>query len=446
MPSRKHRPRVAILSFVLAIFVVMGPFYFMFYQPQPLNFNTTTKPTWTGIISFWDLPNFDSKKGTNFGWINEKIKQFERKNPGVFIDFNPIASENGSEFIEESIKNGEAPDIVPIGIDTNILTKGNFVPLNEHLPTNELKRFNERIINALTVENEVLALPWMVTTYTMMINMELFRERGVKPPEDGNWTYDEFIATSRQLTYDSRGGDKIDHFGFHSFIEPGYYNMWGILLSDGADIFDENQNYVFTGKEAISGVQKVIDLKHAHGITPESFGEDNAAAAWTRFLKKQDVAVYPVGLWGVNALEQLNNQGEGFEYRTANFPIGNGSTPVIMTSGIGAYAITQQEDPEKLKMCLEFIKFLTDDSHQEELHRLGAFPVKNDIDNIYENQIYMSNIQAQLDNIKIINPHPRWKEIDTIIQEEIKKGILEKKNAEQVVNDAYTEIKQILKN
>jgi len=100
----------------------------------------------------------------------------------------------------------------------------------------------------------------MMTTYGMMLNTDLFQERGVELPTDGMWTYEEFVEKLQTLTYDAKGRGKTTHFGFNSFIYPQYYNIWGIILSDGAEIFNDKMEYTFNDERAKSGVQKVIDI------------------------------------------------------------------------------------------------------------------------------------------------------------------------------------------
>jgi len=446
MSRKKYSSGMIILSFLLSIFTLVAPVYFYIFHPESLDFNTKRKePAWTGIITLWDFPRFDSKKGTNFGWIYERISAFEKMNPGVYIDFTPLSSDKGNEKIEAAIHNDGLPDIVPIGSNNSILANNTLIPLNKYLTKQEIGSYNSSILKSLTYNEQIFALPWMVNTYTLVLNLDLFRGKGVEPPLDGRWTYEEFVEKLKQLTFDSgEGRGKEDYYGFNGAINPGYYNMWGIILSDGADIFDQTGKYVFNDDRAVSGVQKLIDLKQTHMVTPKDFGEKSPNQAWTSFFKEKNIATFPVGTWGLKALDRLSSQGEGFNYTIASFPTGKNQEPIMMASDIGAFGIRSQEDIEKIKMCVEFIKFLADEKYQEELHRLGAFPVKNSMKNIYEGQVEMSKIQENLKYIKIFNLHPRFREVDEILQNEIILGVMGKKKAEKVVKDADTKIKELL--
>lgn len=445
---KKHRKKIWIFFtyILLFIFILGGPYYFINFSPEVVDYDIDLHHSdWTGIISFWDFPRLDKKSGTNFRWIYEKIETFEKANPGVYIDFTPLDWERGAIKLDTAIKVGNIPDIVPITSNYSIFGQGVLETLEEHLTAEEIKSFRKNAIDAVTYNGHIWGMPWMISTYTMVLNLDLFKEKGVAPPIDGKWSYEEFIEKLQQLTYDSKGNGKIDHFGFNSFIQSGYYNTWGILLSDGGEIFDSSLKYVFYDEKALSGLQKLMHLKEKYGVTPLNFGENTSNIAWTSFYKDKNIAVYPVGTWALNVLENLKNQGEGFEYTIAHYPTGKLETPMAINSGVGAYGISKQEDKEKLKMCVKFLKYLSDDEHQKELGRLGVLPVKKTVGNIYENDPLMTMIYHNIDHIKVIPPHPHWKEIDAILQNEIRMGLLEKKTAEEVLRDAKENIETFLR-
>ncbi|AKL96709.1 carbohydrate ABC transporter substrate-binding protein, CUT1 family [Clostridium aceticum] len=430
---------------VLILFIAGGPFYLSKFHPRDRDYNVTKKEAeWRGVISFWDYPRLDRKTGTNFRWIYEKIRAFEKENPGVYIDFKPLDWERGGIKLDTAIKMGNPPDVLPIGSDYSILSKEVLQPLDPYLTAEEVSSFKEDAIKAVSYDGHIWGLPWMMSTYTMVLNLDLFNERGVEPPVDGNWTYEEFIEKLQQLTYDSKGNGKIDHFGFNSFIQSGYYNIWGILLSDGGEVINNNFQYAFYDEGALTGLEKLIDLKHKYKVTPPDFGENTSNAAWTNFYKDKNIAVYPVGTWALNVLENLKNEGVGFDYQVANYPTGKLGNPLTMTSGIGAYGIYKQEDREKLEVCIKFLKYLADEKHQEELNRLGVFPVKKEVGNIYQDDPMMTQIYENAETAKIIPPHPYWKEIDRILQNEIRMGVLENRSSQQVIKEAQEKVEVML--
>ncbi|KAB3533520.1 ABC transporter substrate-binding protein [Alkaliphilus serpentinus] len=434
-----------LLFILLFIFIILGPFYFFRNRPLEVDFNESQEETyWRGIISLWDYPRLDRLTGTQYRWIREKINSFERKYPGVYIDLTPIDWEKGPVQLETALKLGNPPDILPVGSDYTIIASGKLEALDQYMTVDEIRSFRQEAIRAVTYNGKILAMPWMMNTYGLLLNLDIFQQRGVEPPKEGIWTYEEFVEKLQLLTFDSKGGDQIDYYGFNSFVSPGYYNLWGIFLSDGATVINEELAYVFNGDLAISGLNKVMDLKYQYHVTHPAFGENTSNQVWESFYKDQRVAVIPSGTWALNVLENLRNSGNGFSYGVALFPTGALGKPVSMSNTFGSYGISHQEEEEKLKMCVAFLKHLVEDDHQQQLYRLGVFPVKSSVGNIYMGDPMMSMLYTSLENTIIIPPHPYWKDIDAALQKEIHQGLLGKKNVPQLLKDAEDNIKALI--
>lgn len=427
-----------ILIITVCAFIIFGPFYFIDHRPTE-DAKTVDEDEFKGVITFWDYPHLDITKGTRFGWILSKIKKFERENQGVYIQFKSL---NDPVEIETAIKTGTQPDIGPVANDFSVVSKGVLEPVDEYLSKEEWNDYKEQALKSVQYDGKTWGFPWMMTTYTMLLNIDLFNEKGVEIPKDGDWTYDEFVESLKQLTYDKDGDGKVDVYGFHSFIGSNDYNIWGILLSDGAKIFDRKTfEYKFNDKKAMSGIKKFTDLKTVHKVTADDFGESSEGKAWESFYKEKRVAVYPSGTWAINVLEKLREKGQGFEFDVANYPVGQKGTSVSICKNTSAYGIFKQEDEKKLKMCVKFLKFLSKDEYQEELVKLGGFPVKKSIGEIYEDHYIMSKIEKSLEHTESIPRHPKWSMIEDVIQSQIRQVLMKNKSVKDAIKDAEMKIR-----
>ncbi|QZY56022.1 extracellular solute-binding protein [Crassaminicella profunda] len=440
MKKRKVGFGTFFLCLLLCAFIIFGPFY-LIGKKKPKNIEGKKEEAFKGVIILWDYPHLDTKSGTRYGWMLNKIKKFEKDHPGVYIELKSLNLKSGPFKIETAIQTKTYPDIAPVATDYSIIHQNVLEPVDKYLSKKELADYKPQALSAVQVDGKVWGFPCMMTTYTMLLNLDLFHEKGVTPPKDGKWTYDEFVKSLKKLTYDEDGDEKIDVYGFHSFIGVNDYNTWGILLSDGAKIFDKkNTHYEFNNKKAVSGLNKLVNLKLKYKVTPDDFGENSEKESWERFYKEKKVAVYPTGTWAVNALNKLKSKGEGFEFDVANYPIGNVGEPVAICKNTSAYGIFKQEDKKKLKMCVEFLKFITQEKFQEELNRLGTFPVKKSVGEIYKNDPYMSKIEKSLVYTKNIPNHPHWLAIEDIIQSQIRQVLLHNKSVEDALKDAEKKI------
>lgn len=442
MKKKKLGPFMALFYLLFLAFILFGPFYFIEHRlkddAKDIN---DEKGHWKGVITLWDYPRLDITNGTRYGWITSKIKQFEKENPGVYIELKPIDWKSGPIEIETAVKMRTYPDIAPVGSDFTVIAQNVLEPIDRYLSATEINSYKTQALSAVRYNEKTWGFPWMMTTYTMILNMDLFHEKGLRPPQDGNWTYDEFVETLKKLTYDKDGDGENDVYGFHSFIGLNDYNTWGILLSDGAEIFDKDGlHYAFYDRRAKGGLKKLADLKLVHKVTPDDFGENTEAQAWESFYKEKKIAVYPTGTWAINVLRNLQKQGKGFNFTVANYPIGKKGVPVAIAKTTSAYGIFKQEDQEKLEMCVKFLKFISQDKYQKELNRLGVFPVKKNIGEIYKEDRIMNTIEKSLAYTQSVPPHPNWLTIEGFIQSQIRQVLLGNKSIEEALRDAKKKI------
>src|SRR5690554_4866548 len=215
MKKKGHKKILkTILCLLLVAFIILGPYYLMTYRPHDVDYGNKkdNEPQWEGIINFWDYPRLDQKTGTNFGWMREKIRAFEKSNPGVYINFKPLDWEKGPIQVNTAVKMGNLPDIIPIGSDYSIISKDVLEPLDEYFTVDEIKDFRECALKSVMYDGKIYGVPWMMTTYTMVLNLDLFNENGVEPPENGNWTYEEFIEKMQSLTYANENNKELAHY------------------------------------------------------------------------------------------------------------------------------------------------------------------------------------------------------------------------------------------
>lgn len=446
MKRIKYRPFTLFLCLTLIVFILFAPHFLKRPQIDELIDKVFKKEIeWKGIITVMDYPRLDASTGYKYSWITKKIKEFERNNPGVFIEFKPLDPKSGHIEIEKSIKTNLYPDIAPVGANKEIISTGALEPLDKYLKEDDIDKYKADAIEAVKDDNQIWGIPYMMETYCLFLNLDLFNEKGVKPPEDGIWTYEEFVKTLKQMTYDKNGDGKIDVFGFNSYIAPNSYNTWGILLSDGGEIIDYRRDaYRFYGDEAVSGLRKLVDLKLLHKVTPTSFGIHDSNVAWRSFSVEKKIAVYPGKTSKMSILKVLNSRGKGFNFGVAKYPIGEAGFPISPGNTVTAYGVFKQKDKKKLEMCVKFLKHLVDDESKESLYNQGVFPVQKNVGEIYKNDSIMKNLEKEIDHSKPIRHHSKWKEIDDILQKQIKKSLLGEKTPKEAIRAAKEEIDELL--
>lgn len=438
-----RRAFTLFLCAILAVYIFIGP---ALLEQMKNNYKKSQEPVhkkteWTGVITLWDYPRLDIRSGSRFSWIKKKIRQFEKQNPGVYIEFRELDWMDGPTFLKAAAKTGANPDIAPVGSDYFFMSNGYMEELDSYLSLEEKADFISSILDTASYNGKLYGIPWMMTGYAMLLNTDIFSERSVSLPENGEWTYEQFTEALKQLTYDTNNKGGPDVFGFNSFVEPGYYNTFGLIMSDGAQIIDEaTGKYTFNTPEALSGLTKLCDLKLKHKVTHPGFGTMNENQAWSSFLKGES-AVYIAGSWAVPLLR--NSQGSsGINFAVAKFPTGKADVPLSISSTTCSYGVFKQTDEGKRKVCADFIKFLTAAETQGELVDFGYFPVRKSGKHLYENDKEMYTIQQSLYFAEHLPKVGNWSEIDLILQSKIKEALLGSITPEQALKDAERMIEQ----
>lgn len=390
------------------------------------------KTEWTGVITLWDYPRLDTRSGTRFSWIKSKIKQFEKQNPGIYFELRELDLNEGPSFMKAAAKIGANPDIAPVGSDYIFASEGYLEELDDHISFEERADFIDSILDTAMCNGKIYGIPWMMTGYTMLLNTDSFSERNVSLPEKGEWTYEQFAEALKQLTYD-------EVYGFNSFIEPGHYNTFGIIMCDGAQIIDDaTGRYIFNTPEAVSGLAKLCDLKHKYKVTHPDFGVMNESQAWATFLNGK-AAVYIGGSWTVPLLRNIRGKSE-INFTTSGFPTGKSDVPLSLSSTACSYAVFKQKDNAKRKVCIDFIKFITSAEAQNDLVNFGYFPVRKSGKHLYENDKEMYTIQQNLYFAEHIPKVKNWNEIDLILQTGIKEAVQGNKSPEQAIKEAEKQV------
>ncbi len=430
--SYKFRLLTIFLCLAVAAFMVYGPRLiknraeYQIVEDQP-------DEEWQGVITLWDFPRPYRGGGSGFGWIKEKIKEFEEKHRGVLVELHCLDENNGEIQLDLAVQSGRYPDIAPVGNNFGWAQEGVLEPLDDYFTPGTKEMYLDYALRAVTYKGSIWGIPLYGTAPVMLLNLEIFEKRGVEPPPGGQWTYDEFVDILGKLTYDKDNDGDTDVYGFNSYIMNGSFNLWGILLSDGWEIFDLARNkYTLHTPEAVSGLKKLVALAQEYKVVPEDFGVQSSSRAWLTFVREKKVAVYPAGLWAVFQLENLKNEGTGFEYGIAEYPVGELGHPVTAGSGVISYGVFRQKDREKRDMCIKFLDFISGDFDDAEAAKRGVLPVKASPG--------QQSMVVDPMHIKTIPRMEKWSYVEDIINNHIRQAVLGVEEPDEALKLAQQEV------
>lgn len=218
---------------------------------------------------------------------------------------------------------GQLPDIVSM----QSLRAPGFAQIMEPLePLAEasgfdIGAFDPSIIEGLTQNGHLLALPYDFGPYIVYYNKTMFEAKGVPLPSL-DWTQAQFVETARALTKDGNHGFATSAMGFIPFA-----------LSAGAHYLDQDGELDFTNPGLVEVFQSYADLVAKEKVAPliPASGTPSSNIATGRFVAG-NVAMFSTGPW-----QMINLRKDAkFEIGIAPVPAGKaGSISQSAGSGFG---------------------------------------------------------------------------------------------------------------
>ena len=157
------------------------------------------------------------------------IQQFEAANPCIKVTSERLPDDREARLLE--IASGSAPDLV--GVDSSDLARsialGGLEDLtifiNGDADFKPDTMFDATAWKAGFVVGMPVAVMKEYSTSAFYINTALFEQAGIAIPQDGNWTYDDFLDDARLLTIDQNGNNATN-----PNFDPNHVAIWGASL------------------------------------------------------------------------------------------------------------------------------------------------------------------------------------------------------------------------
>jgi multiple sugar transport system substrate-binding protein len=336
-----------------------------------------------------DNKNSDSENGveenekvelTYFSWdpsmekTNQRlIDQFEKNNPNIEIELQSYEPSNYWPKISAMAAAGNAPDVFDMssGFVDEWAAKDLLYNLQEFVDTDLNKDdYYTSVFNAVRYPDkqngDMFAFPYAWVTTNLFYNKSMFDEAGLDYPTN-DWTWDEFLSATKQLTQDKNGDGKTDQWGFwfygrYAQIEPWIYQNNGRLLNEDKTKFAIDDN----AKEAL---QFLTDLTTEHKVSPRP--KDMQGTNQQDLFPTGKAAMWVDGSWNI---ENNRNIIKGqFDWGITTVPRGENWTEDVTYGWPDNIAIFKES--EHPKEAWEFIKFMTGKERSVENYAGGKVPI-----------------------------------------------------------------------
>lgn len=287
--------------------------------------------------------------------FNALFAKFSSVEPNIKVKIQGIPSGDWATFsntVSTRLAGGEEIDIIQVATEGQSLfaSKGILTDLTPFIEQDKeyvdeylsdidpkLVEFNEKYASG--PNGETLFIPGGYNTMAMYLNKKVFDDAGVPIPEDGNWTWDEFLAAGKQIK--ERTG---------AYLMPSSNSYFGAIMpwltTNGASPFSEDwKTATIDTPEAVEAAQFARQLAELE-LVPEPGGQFDADSAFAQ----GKLAIIPGGRWitiGLRATDQVENA------VVVNWPTKRqNGTPV----GWDAWNITERS--QNKEAAWKFIKFM----------------------------------------------------------------------------------------
>ncbi|KAF1302626.1 MULTISPECIES: ABC transporter substrate-binding protein [Enterococcus] len=241
-------------------------------------------------IEFW---NHWTSEGGEGKFFNEKIKEYEEKNPSIdIVQKNiPIDDYTGTK-LTTAFATGEGPDVFSAspGTINTFIESGITYPLDKYFDEEVLKDYSEESIKDVTKDGKIIAIPFEQDLMALFYDKDMFEKVGIQPPT----TWDEMITAAKKLTTDEISGITYD-------LTKGAYGNFSFMpfvWQSGGDFFDGEKSLLNTKPviDALTLWKKMVDDGSAN-LKPSRFASD------VGILGDEETAMWIGGSFGIKALE-----------------------------------------------------------------------------------------------------------------------------------------------
>lgn len=354
--------------------------------------------------------------------VDSLVKEFEKQEK-VEVEITELSWSDGKVKLLAAFNSNTAPDVLELGSDwvSQFSSAGVLSDMSQQTDINKFLDFAQE---PSRWNDGIYALPWIVDTRVMFVNMDLLKANGFENPPT---TYQEMLDMSKMINKDDKYGFGVNGSDKHRL----YKKVLSFIWSDGGEIYD-GKNFQFDSPKVISGIQKYKDLAE-YGIVDTQKELDN-------YFAKGRLAFWISGSW---LLKKVDKFGKVKDMRLIEIP--DFSQKGVSFAGGEYISISKKSWNQKLAMKLA--TFLTDGKNSVEFCRRipeAGFPADKEY---YSSDFYDSEYKAvfakQLTSSKMTPMHPKWLEIEEMFEGAVEQVLYDRMTSEEAMTDLQTKVKGI---
>jgi multiple sugar transport system substrate-binding protein len=290
-------------------------------------------------ISFWD-------PDTRPRWIaarDQVIADCEAANPNIKVEKTPFEWGQMLPKLQSAVAANLAPDVFFINPPSTVYAATQtelLQPVTDVVKALPADTFPKDVIDPLTVNGEVMAMPMVTFPHVVWYRKDLFEQAGLQPPK--SWA--DILAAAKAL---NKPPDQYGIVLYADQVDP--HILVEVMASFGASMLDENLNVAINSPETVAALNYWKELWQY--TTPDAISKGNLDQRLV--FSSGGGAIIPTQISMVGGLIKEDSKVKPDQVATVPVPNDAGKRPVIINDVISLSIPKGAKHPEAAKKFLE---------------------------------------------------------------------------------------------
>ena len=296
-------------------------------------------------------------------FTDEIIAAFEERNPGIRVNLQIVPWNNYWDKLQTALTGEQAWDVFWINAPffPRYARYGVISDLSADYEKEgvDYSNFPPALVDMYQVDGRPYTLPWFFDTVVFYYNKARFEEAGMTYP-DSSWNLEDVRGAAERLT----GSD--EQWGI--YVNPSSQSMWGMLLSNGGEVFTEDgMEIAYLQPKSLEVWRKLYGMV-SDGLspTPALIRSAGGSSAMRSMLAAGDIAMVNGGSWVYGDLRGQMGDNLGVTVLPAAKA---GRKSATITHGLASAAYTKSRNLEAAK---KFAVYITSPEAQDIIARANS--------------------------------------------------------------------------
>ena len=341
----------------------------------PVTLTFTPFPLWNGITG--TEPN-----GQGSDYWNKLAADYTAAHPNVTIKVEMGDWSTSKQTLTAQLTAGTPPDLEYL-CDNDALTYNQYlVNLNSYIDAAYRADVTPATWDLYTVKGNIDIFPGMVQWDALIINADLFRERGVPIPADParSWTWDDFMSAVQKLTFTRTNGSKVYGTavaGIANASDVEWYNLH-YLFNRGARFMDPTlHTFTLNNQAGVDAMQWLLDLQDKYKVVPPGSSGLTWEDAWNMLYRGQ-IAMWHGAPWTIaqGKSDAATQKTKAPDLEIVQYPTLPGQPMVTDLASCGFGVFNYANDPNRTQAAIAFAQYVTSADKLKDWKAGGYVPAR----------------------------------------------------------------------